>query len=123
MAGIFTDLINNRGDFFAVLNRARQDVARLLGRRRNDSTLQSVQKQLEAIEQWTSGGRTPTLTERKSLDMALRMFREFEMTADDDVRAFRRLVSGLHSYFEFWPDDKTASDPANDDYLDDEDLQ
>jgi hypothetical protein len=123
MAGIFTDLINSRDDFFAILDRARQEVAGLLGRRPMDATLQSVQQQLEAVKQWTSNGRAPTLKERKSLDMALRVFREFEMTTDDEVRAFRPLVSGLHSYFEFWPDDATASDPNNDEYLDDEDLQ
>ncbi len=45
------------------------------------------------------------------------MFREYEMTDDSEIRAFRDLVSGIDSYVTFWPTDKMAADPNNDDKL------
>jgi hypothetical protein len=123
MAGIFGDAINNRGDFFRRLAQARHDVRKILGRLPNEPTLLSVEKQLEAIDRWTANGRTPTLDERKSIDMALRMFREFEMTDDVEIFRLRKVVSGVNHYFQFWPDDATAADPTNPDYLSSVDLK
>ncbi len=63
MAGIFGAEINNRADFFRELARAKGVLAQVLTRRGADPTLQSVARQLDAIEQWTANGRTPTLEE------------------------------------------------------------
>ena len=83
----------------------------------DEETLQVVLRQLEAIALWTANGRTPTQHERERLDMALRMFREYEMTDDVEIHALRDGVSVIHSYVEHWPNDIIASDPDNDDYL------
>jgi hypothetical protein len=117
MAGIFGDDINSRADFFRQLDLAQKDLARLRKRLPFEDPLQSVARQLAAIEQWTAHDRTPTPDERESLDMALRMFREYEMTDDLEIAELRKKISGLHSYVESWPDDAVARDPNNDDDL------
>jgi hypothetical protein len=117
MAGIFGDRVNSRADFYAELSRATDLVAAALRRLPGHSVLLSVQRQLNAISGWTQNGRTPSLKERRSLDMSLRMFREFETSIEDDVRAADEAVSAVHNYFEFWPDDRSAADPNNNAYL------
>jgi hypothetical protein len=119
MAGIFGE-INSRADFFRELELAKKDVSRLLKRLPYEDTLRSISKQLDAIETWTANSRTPTKKERTSLDMRLRMFREYEMTDDVEIATFRRRVSGIHSYVELWPTDRIASDPDNAEYFDDD---
>jgi hypothetical protein len=117
MAGMFGDQINTRAEFFEQLKRAEQDCRRLQSRLPFEDTLASIATQLDAISRWTSKARTPTLEERKSIDMGSRMFREYEMTDDDDVRRLRSVVSGIDTYIKFWPDDRTAGDPNNINYL------
>jgi hypothetical protein len=117
MAGIFGENINGRTDFFRELATAKKDCEKLIQKLPFEDTLRSVQMQLEAIERWTANGRTPTPAERKSLDMSLRMFREYETTDDVEIADLRDEVSGLHSYVEEWPDDSVARDPNNDQYL------
>jgi hypothetical protein len=117
MAGIFGDEINNRKQFFEQLSSAIQFGASLVERLPQERMLKVVAKQLKAIQGWTAGARQPTLEERKSIHMGLQMFREYETTDDDDLRSFSSQVGTLDTYFIFWPDDKTAADPNNDDYL------
>ena len=117
MAGIFGDDINSRADFLRKLVRVRQECEALIKKLSGEETLEAVLRQLQAIEIWTANGRTPTKRERESLDMALRMVREFEMTDDVEIHDLRDGVSVLHSYVEHWPNDIIASDPDNDDYL------
>ncbi|MFZ5892266.1 MAG: hypothetical protein ACOY0T_14505 [Myxococcota bacterium] len=117
MAGIFGDEINNRREFFEQLDLAERTCLDLVRRHPNEDALLAVQAQLAAVHFWTAHGRTPRVAERKSLDMALRMFREYEMTEDVEIAEFRGIVSGIHSYVEFWPTDAIASDPKNDQYL------
>lgn len=117
MAGIFGDEINNRRDFFEQFELALDRCRELILAHPEELTLISVQMQLEAVRVWTTHGRTPTLSERESLDMSLRMFREYEMTDDVEIFRFRDLISGIHSYVEEWPDDDVAADPKNPDYL------
>jgi hypothetical protein len=114
MAGIFGDEINSRADFFRLLGDARRLVAKILARRRNDTTLGSVQTQLEAIEQWTGNGRTPTPDERGRIGMGLRMSREMADESDPEIQELTRLATVLNNYFEYWPDDAAAQDPDND---------
>jgi hypothetical protein len=119
MAGIFGK-IKSRADFFRELELARKDVSRLLERLPHADTLRSISRQLDTIEKWTANGRTPTKKERTSLDMGLRMFREYEMTDDEEIATFRGRVAGIHSYIELWPTDRMASDPNNAEYFDDD---
>ncbi len=117
MAGIFGDQINNREQFFEQLSVAEKKSKELLQLHPGEDELVAVQRQFEAIRRWTDGGRRPTAKERESLDMGLRMFREYETTDDDALAEFRDLVSILHSYMETWPTDRVAADPDNDEYL------
>jgi hypothetical protein len=117
MAGIFGDDINDRSDFFRELARAKQVALRVLKRFSGDPSLQAIFTQLEAIEQWTANGRTPTDDERGKVGMAIRMLREFEGPIDPEIFELKKLVLGVDPYFRYWPDDATASDPNNFDYL------
>jgi hypothetical protein len=117
MAGIFGDDVNNRADFFRKLSEVTDACRRLIKRLPHEDTLQAVLAQLQAIEVWTAHGRTPTERERGSLDMALRMFREYEMTDDVEIFELRGGVSAVHSYVEHWPSDAIAADSDNDRYL------
>jgi hypothetical protein len=116
MAGIFGD-INNRADFFRKLAEATTSCRRLIARFPRDLTLQSVLLQLETIAAWTGHGRVPSQLERKSLDLSLRMFREYETTDDDEIATLSNSSSMIHSYVEQWPSDVIASDPTNSQYL------
>ena len=117
MAGIFGDDINSRRDFFAELEIAHATCRELIQKYPEDGTLVSVRRQLDAISQWTAKGRTPTSDERESIDMGIRVFREYEVTDDADLESFSRRVSVLHSYIKFWPHDEAAADENNDEYL------
>lgn len=117
MTGVFGDNINNRSDFFRELARAKKLAEDVLKRFGGDPSLQAVHTQLEAIEQWTANGRTPTDDERGEIGMAIRMIREFSGPVDPEIFALKEVVLGVDPYFRYWPDDKTASDPKNFDYL------
>jgi hypothetical protein len=117
MAGVFGPNINNKQDFLKQLETALAECPALIARHSLEDTLRSVQRQLDAIKKWIANDRQPTLEERKSLNVAQRMFREYEMTDEDDIDEFRALVSRIHSYVEFWPTDRVASDPHNNKYL------
>jgi hypothetical protein len=117
MAGVFGDTINNKQEFLEQFEIALRECPVLIARHPHEATLRSVQLQLNAIKKWIANDRQPTLEERKSLDMAQRMFREYEMTDEIDISQFRDLISGIHSYVKFWPTDRVASDENNDEYL------
>jgi hypothetical protein len=117
MAGVFGSDINNKQDFLKQLEMALAQCPTLIARHPHEDTLRSVQLQLEAIKKWIANDRQPTLEERKSLNMAQRMFREYEMTDEIDIAQFRRLVSPIHGYVMYWPTDRVASDENNDEYL------
>jgi hypothetical protein len=117
MAGIFGDDINSRRDFFAELEIAHVTCRELIDSHPDEDTLISVRLQLDAISQWTANGRTPTPAERESIDMGIRVFREYEATLDAGLEKFRDRISTLHSYIKFWPTDEIAADENNDEYL------
>ena len=117
MAGVFGDAIHSRADFSRALSGARKKVGDALKRLPGDPTLESTRVQLEAIEKWIAHGRTPTLDERKSIDMGVRLYREFETTEDIDLYHLRNLIGEIGNYVLFWPDDHAAADPNNQQYL------
>ena len=67
MAGIVRTYINSRADFFTVLADTLDRTKDLLSRGAF-APLQSIEKQLEAMQQWTAGGREPTLDEGSAHD-------------------------------------------------------
>lgn len=113
MAGIFGDEINNRSDFFRELARAKRLAQGLIARFPNDVNFRAVLTQIEAIEQWTANGRTPTKDERAKIGMGPRLHREYEVTSDPEILELKDVASGANNYFDHWPDDATASDPKN----------
>lgn len=116
MAGIFGD-IDNRADFFRELAKATAQVKLVISQHPKDFNFQAVLTQLEAIAQWTANDRTPTKEERGKIGMGLRLHREYEVTNDLEIAKLKDIVTSVNNYFEYWPDDKTASDPNNFDYL------
>ena len=117
MAGSF-EQINNRQDLQRELDRARLLCAKYLSELPGNLTLLSVDKQLEFFQGLMRAGRKPTRNERKSIDMGTRMTREFEDGYDEEFYAFKKLISVLNLYIDFWPSDKLASDPNNHDKID-----
>jgi hypothetical protein len=117
MAGIFGNTINSRADFQKELARAKADCDLLLQRLPHEDTLASVARQLEALHQWIANGRIPTADERRSISMGIQLHREYETTDDVDIYRLRRLAGALDNYVKSWPDDKTAADPNNANYL------
>jgi hypothetical protein len=117
MAGMFGDTINGRSDFFVQLAKAQQELSALVQRLPYEAPLKSVEKQLASIERWTANGRTPTPSERKSVTIGLLMFKEYDTSDDDAIYDVRPKLSSLDTYFKFWPDDNTAADPNNTNYL------
>jgi hypothetical protein len=117
MAGIFGDTINNRADFQRELARAKEANELLMQRLPHEDTLQSLARQLEALQQWTTNGRSPTRDQRESISMGIQMYREYETTDDVDLYRLRRLAGELDNYVKSWPDDRAAGDPNNASYL------
>ncbi len=118
MAGVF-EQINGRDDFGRELDRAKGICVEFLKNKLpGNPTLLSVQMQLEFFQGVMRSGRNPTRKERKSIDMGLRLHREFEMTDDVELYNFKELISLLGLYISRWPSDKLASDPGNQEKID-----
>jgi hypothetical protein len=83
-----------------------------------DETLEVILKQLEAVKSWSANGRTPTKGERKSIDIAVRVAREYE--GDSDKYAWTRKLYGLDAYVADWPSDERAANATDDDFWDDD---
>ena len=109
MAGCF-EQIDNRDDFEREVDRAVDLCADFLKNRGPDPTLLSVQKQLRFIQDRLKQRKSFTRKERKSIDMGLRMHREFEEIHDDvEFYRFKELVSLLDLYMDYWPSDALAA--------------
>ncbi len=118
MAGSF-EQINNYEDFRREVDRARTLCKKhLIQMMPGNPTLLSVDMQLKFIQSCLKANRKPTVKERRSIDMAHRMAREFESGYDKEFYAFKELISILNLYIEYWPTDKLASDPNNEDKID-----
>jgi hypothetical protein len=119
MGGVYGE-INSRADFHRVLNHATAIAKRLLATNPHDPTIGAIDRQLEAIKQWTMNGRDPTVAERKSLDMGLRATRELSDTGDPTIDEFTDQVQTLHNYVEDWPTDDQAARATDEDFFDDD---
>jgi hypothetical protein len=117
MAGRFGDAINSRREFFEQLDLAEQRVAAVRSRLPDERPLEYVAEQLASIRRMTAGGRIPTPEERKAISIGIVMYKEYETTDDVDIYRLSQLLSGIDTYVKYWPDDATAADPNNADYL------
>jgi adenine C2-methylase RlmN of 23S rRNA A2503 and tRNA A37 len=117
MAGVFGPEIDSRADFLNRLDEAGKLASSMVASRPNDKTLNVVRNQLDAVAQWSANGRAPTLEERNRIDMGYRMYREYDDDPDPEVQRLEELAKVLSNYVRYWPDDRTASDPKNGDYL------
>jgi hypothetical protein len=119
MAGVYGQ-IDSRADFQRVLAEAIATGKQLLAQAPKDETIEVIDTELDAVQRWTAGGRTPSDDERKSLDMGLRAVRELEPITDPVMHAWVQKLYALESYFEDWPDDATAASATDDDWWDKE---
>jgi hypothetical protein len=122
MAGCF-EHINNRKDFVREVDRALPLCKKYQKSKGAGNALVSVEKQLRFIQDRLSQGKKFTRKERKSIDMAYRMHREYEEIRDDiEFYEFKELISLLNLYMDYWPSDTLASDPDNEDKIDWDDV-
>jgi len=117
MAGVFGDRINSRADFQRELGDAKALTEQVLQRLPHERLLQSVLRQLEALQTWTINNQAPTPEDRKRITMGIQMYREYETTDDDELYALRRRIGSLNNYVKYWPQDDVAADPNNLAYL------
>jgi hypothetical protein len=118
MAGCF-EQINNRKDFAREVDRALPLCKKHLKSKGANNTLLSVEKQLLFIQDRLKKAKKFTRQERKSIDMAYRMHREYEEIHDDmELYDFKELISLLNLYMDYWPSDSLAADPDNEEKID-----
>jgi hypothetical protein len=118
MAGCF-EHINNRKDFVQEVDLALQLCSKYIKSKGASNALINVEKQLLFIQDRMKQSKKFTKKERKSIDMGYRMHREYEEIHDDnDFYDFKELILLLNLYMDYWPTNKLASDPDNEDKID-----
>jgi len=90
--------IKTRGEFEAELKEAIYQADLLIKKLPKWPAMQTVRRQLEAMRNWTQGGRTPTEDERKKINIGLIAMREF-----DDEEPISSLCHKLNYFFQEWP--------------------
>jgi hypothetical protein len=118
MAGVYGE-IDSRVDYHRVLREAADIARRILARNPGDSTMQRIDKELDAMRWWTQGGRDPSASERTSIDVGLIAVRELA-EATGEVAELADKLSSLNNYFEDWPTDEQAANATDDDFFDEE---
>lgn len=94
--------IRSRAEFLEVLERTLAEARR----RRDGSPLwvhAAIAEQLEAMEAWTQGGRTPTPEERGRITIGLIAIRELDPEPTGAEARFIECLLQLAGYFERWP--------------------
>lgn len=84
--------IDDRASFFRVLD---ETLAMNMGFR----------KTLERIKEWTASGRTPTLEERKSVNLTGGLGHNYD-SMPAELQAFADRISELAYYFRWWPSER-----------------
>jgi hypothetical protein len=118
MAGVYGE-INSRADFHRILGEATDVVRGILAQSPKDEVMLRIQMELEAMANWTAGGREPSEEERSSIDIGLVAVRELEGVPWVDQNFLDKLHV-LNSYFEDWPTDEQAASATDDDFFDSE---
>lgn len=114
MAIVKHKFIQHRSDFFDVLDGLIAQTQRL----RSGAPwapLDVLQRQLDAMKTWTSGGRAPTKTERRSITIALISMRELEPAANDEIYDYSQRLTEISFYFKLWRDDAAWAAMDDDD--------
>jgi hypothetical protein len=117
MAGPYGE-IDSRVDYHRVLGEATEIVRRIVARTPENTTMQRINKQLEAMKRWTDKGRAPTENERRNIDVGLIAAREFSETTGEVADLSQKLFV-LNNYFEDWPTDAEATSASDEDFNDD----
>ena len=118
MAGVYGE-IDSRVDYHRVLREAVDIARRILAQNPGNSTMQHIDKELDAMRRWTEGGRDPGASERTSIDVGLIAVRELA-EATGEVAELADKLSSLNNYFEDWPTDEQAANATDDDFFDEE---
>lgn len=104
--------IKTRAEFHTTLARARA-LAELYARRAPTlAAFDSVRRQLQAMDEWTAAGRTPTPEEQDRITIGLIAVREVDQQLDDQTAEFHELLVQLDGYFCEWPEDEIADHSA-----------
>jgi hypothetical protein len=118
MAGVYGE-IDSRADYHRVLREAADIARRILAQSPGYSVMQRIDKELDAMNRWTEGGRDPSASERTSIDVGLIAVRELEGATGEAAELADKL-SPLNNYFEDWPTDEQAANATDDDFFDEE---
>jgi hypothetical protein len=105
MSTVSHKYIQDRADFFHVLDDAIADTRRLGGGPPLRPPLESILYQLEMMTVWTRNGRQPTKDERRSISIGELVVRELEPAARDDLDEYMKHLYELTFYFKLWWDD------------------
>lgn len=97
--------IRTRQEFFEALEQARAEAERLAARTPGFRPYEAILEQLEAMQGWTAGGRTPTDEERDSISIGLIAVRELDPEPDPAMDTFIHRLHELNGYFAEWPPD------------------
>ncbi|MGD0674447.1 MAG: hypothetical protein ABSC94_03465 [Polyangiaceae bacterium] len=117
MAGVYGE-IDSRAGFDRVLKEARAITRRMLKARPDNEVIEVIDTQLDAMERWTSGGRTPTQAERDTISIGLIAARELADVRNAEVEALLPKLYALNNYFEDWPSDDEAKKATDEDFFD-----
>ena len=97
--------IKTRAEFFDVLDRAIAETKKRRATSPNFPPYQILERQLEAMKQWTAGGRAPTPDEQGKISIGIIAVREIDPQVDEASYAYQQDLLQLGGYFGEWPDD------------------
>lgn len=101
----------DRKTFEQALDLAISETRRLKRERQGASywhVFPSAELQLHAIRHWTRDGRDPTLEQRASIDVGVRLVRVFDQVDPDDIELanYKELVDDVATYACFLPSEE-----------------
>jgi hypothetical protein len=115
MAGVYGE-ISSREAFHRVLAETTVIVQGILAQRPEDSTMQRLYEELEAMKRWSNDGREPTDGERGSIDVGLIAARELPDAKGVEADLVQKLFA-LNNYFEDWPTDELAANAKDEEFF------
>jgi hypothetical protein len=108
---MFSGSMANRKAFFDCLTETLGEIRRLRQVEANHPYWPMIQRQLEAIQQWTANSREPTIEERSSIQIGVLVERELEPPDNEDLADLNKRLKAVNLYFQIWPPD--GVDPEN----------
>jgi Tsi6 len=95
--------LTTRDDFFEVLEATLAEARQLAAKTPGFPPYQAIAEQLEAMQSFTAGGRTPTDRERDSISVGLIAVRELDPELGPEMADFIDRLHELNGYFREWP--------------------